>query len=207
MHPNPAFRKVEDARNIAFARDRAFGMLTVNAADGPLISHVPFALNESGTIADLHLVRSNPILRMLDAPMPALIAVAGPDAYVSPDWYDTPDQVPTWNYVAVHLRGTLEKLPQDAMRDMLDMQSAVYEKRLTPKTPWTADKMTPEVLDKMMRQIVPYRLTVASINGTWKLGQNKPDAVRVAAADAMHSSDIGSEVAALADLMRDPPQD
>jgi len=55
-----------------------------------------------------HLVRSNPIAQCLRAgERKAVLAVSGPDAYVSPDWYARmPDQVPTWNYVAVHLRGT-----------------------------------------------------------------------------------------------------
>nr|WP_306455455.1 FMN-binding negative transcriptional regulator [Jannaschia rubra] len=69
-----------------------------------------------------------------------------------------PDQLPTWNYVAVHLRGTLTCLPDTAMRDMLDRQSADMEKRLCPKTPWTPAKTTPEVRDRMMRRILPFRL-------------------------------------------------
>lgn len=203
MHPNTSFRKADDAQNIAFARERGFGTLALNADGGPLMAHIPFALQVDGTSADLHLVRSNPILRLLDAPQDAVIAVIGPDGYVSPDWYDVPDQVPTWNYVAVHLTGTLERLSQDIMRDMLDRQSAAYEAQLLPKTPWTTDKMTPEVLEKMMRMIVPFRFTVTGVDGTWKLGQNKPDAVRIAAAEQMADHGIGGEIAHIAALMRD----
>ena len=80
MHPNPAFWGESAARTLAFARERAFGTLAVNADGGPVLSHIPFVLD--GEAVDLHLVRSNPILRAL--PAPAVIAVAGPDAYVSP---------------------------------------------------------------------------------------------------------------------------
>ena len=205
MHPNPAFRKTPHARNLAFVRDRAFGTLAVTAGDGPLLSHIPLALSADGQTADLHLVRSNPILRVL--PCAAVIAVQGPDAYVSPDWYEVPDQVPTWNYVAVHLRGHLEALPQEAMRDMLDRQSAHFEDQLQPKAPWTTSKMTPDVLERMMRQIVPCRLTIASVEATWKLGQNKPDTVRVAAAQRIRNSGIGQEVGQLAALMETPESD
>jgi transcriptional regulator len=205
MHPNASFRAPTGDQHASFARDRAFGTLCLNADDGPLLSHIPFALDDNGQIAHLHLVRSNPILRLLQTPQNAVISVTGPDGYVSPDWYGVDDQVPTWNYVAVHLRGTLERLPQDMMRAMLDLQSAGYETRLAPKSPWTTDKMTPEVLEKMMRQIVPCRLTVTAINGTWKLSQNKPDAVRHSAADAI-TSGIGSELNQLAALMHTPPQ-
>jgi transcriptional regulator len=134
-----------------------------------------------------------------------VIAVTGPDAYVSPDWYDTPDQVPTWNYVSVHIRGELAPLPPEDMRDMLARQSAAYEARLEGKQPWTMDKMSEGVADRMMRMILPFRMTVLSIEGTWKLNQNKDDDARIKAADNMESS-IGSEQKAIADLMRNLPE-
>jgi transcriptional regulator len=201
MHPNPAFRQSPRDRNIAFARERAFGILAMNGADCPLLAHVPFLLTKDGATVDLHLVRSNPIVRALTSSQPAVIAVSGPDGYVSPDWYGLADQVPTWNYVAVHLRGTLALLPEDGMRPMLDRQSAHFEDRLLPKTPWTTDKMPPEVIARMMRQIVPARLTVSVIDGTWKLNQNKPDEARQRAAGFLEASGIGMEQHVLAGLM------
>lgn len=202
MHPNQVFHTQTDDSNIAFARERAFGVLAVSAPEGPMLSHVPFLINEAGTQADLHLVRSNPIARALTAPQSARIAVTGADGYISPDWYGVPDQVPTWNYVAVHLTGMLERLPQDEMRDMLDRQSAHFEDQLLPKTPWKTAKMTPEVRDSMMRQIVPFRLCITGVDGTWKLNQNKPDDVRLRAADHVDAYGLGFETAILAALMR-----
>lgn len=203
MHPNPAFRGETRDDHLAFARARAFGTLAVNADPTPLLSHIPFLLDTSGTTADLHLVRSNPIARL--GATPAVISVTGPDGYVSPDWYGVADQVPTWNYVAVHLRGQLEPLPHDTMRDMLDRQSAHFEDQLAPKPPWKTDKMTPEVLERMMRQILPFRLHIEEVNGTWKLNQNKDDAVRMRAAEQIASGQ-GVELAALARLMRNVPE-
>lgn len=206
MHPNPVYRGVGDARNIAFARDRAYGMLAINGDDGPLVSHIPFILAKDGQMAELHLVRSNPILRALNTPTQAVIAVSGPDSYISPDWYEIDDQVPTWNYVAVHIRGTLERLPQDDLRGVLDRLSADMEARLAPKRPWTIAKMAPEARDKLMRMIVPCRMQVTGIDGTWKLSQNKTDDVRLRAAGGVAAHGIGAELAALAALMRDPPK-
>lgn len=203
MHPNPVFRQTAEARNIAFARERCFGTLAINADTGPLLSHVPFVLSEDGKEAELHLVRSNPIARA-DLPIPAVIAVQGPDGYISPDWYGVEDQVPTWNYVAVHLRGTLHPMPQDALRGVLDRLSAHNEDRLWDKAPWTADKMTEGVMERMMRQIVPFRMTVETINGTWKLSQNKADPVRLSAAHTVGEG-LGSDLDQLADLMRAQP--
>ena len=208
MHPNPSFRQQGEARNLAFARDRSFGTLSVNGPEGPLFAHVPFVLAEDGKSAQLHLVRSGPIARIGAAP--AVIVVNGPDGYVSPDWYGVPDQVPTWNYVAVHLRGQLAPLPAGSLRDLLDRQSAAFEDRLAPKPPWTTAKMTPEVLDKMLRQILPFRLDIEEVTGTWKLNQNKPEAVREGAARQIGpggESGIGQELEALAALMASPPTD
>ncbi|MEQ8900786.1 MAG: FMN-binding negative transcriptional regulator [Roseovarius sp.] len=205
MHPNPAFRQADAPRNIAFARAQGFGLLAVATGDAPLISHIPFLLSEDGTRAEFHLVRSNPIARLMSDPLPARLAVQGPHSYVSPDWYGVEDQVPTWNYVAVHLVGQVRLQPQERMRDLLDRQSAGFESRLAPKPEWRAEKMTPEVLERMMRQIVPCEMRVDEIAGTWKLGQNKPEDVRLRAADPLEAAGQGQEVATLARLMRTPP--
>ncbi|SDE31262.1 FMN-binding negative transcriptional regulator [Ruegeria marina] len=202
MHPNLAFRGESTARNLEFARARGFGVLAMAAQGAPLISHVPFLLNPAGDVVELHLVRSNPIVRLLAEPVPGRLVVSGPDSYVSPDWYGMEEQVPTWNYVAVHLVGRLELRPQEEMRGLLDRLSAEFEGRLSPKVRWVADKMQPEGLERMMRMIVPCRFRIEDVQGTWKLGQNKPDAARMGAAEALEKAGTGAEVAALAALMR-----
>jgi transcriptional regulator len=202
MHPNQIYHDADTQRNVDFARERAFGVLTVNGDNGPLVSHVPFVLSENGDAVDLHLVRSNSIARALKEPLKAKMLVSGGDSYISPDWYGVDDQVPTWNYVAVHLTGVLELRPQEELLALLDRQSAFFEDQLQPKTPLTTDKMTPDVLDKMMRQIVPCRMTVTDVDGTWKLSQNKPDPVRLRAADGVNAFGIGTDLGVLSALMR-----
>lgn len=202
MHPNPVYHTADAAQNLAYARDRGFGVLAMSVDGAPLLSHVPFIVAGDGKTLDLHLVRSNPIARALKSPTPVSIAVSGPDSYISPDWYGVEDQVPTWNYVAVHLTGTLQRLPQDDLRDLLDRLSAQFEALLEPKKPWKADKMEPDVLDKMMRMIVPFRMSITGIDGTWKLSQNKPDAVRLRAADQVECYGQGAEIRLLAAMMR-----
>lgn len=139
---------------------------------------MPFLLSEDGSHAELHLVRSNPISRAARDGLPARLAVSGADGYVSPDWYDLgPDQVPTWNYVAVHLTGRLVPQPQETLEPLLAAQSAFFEARL-PKAPWTMEKMAQEAKAKLLRMILPFRLEIEQVDSTWKLGQNKPDAAR-----------------------------
>lgn len=205
MHPNPIYRRTPDARALDLVRSRAFGQLTTSIGDELHAAHVPVLLSADAATLDIHLVRSNPIARALTTQLTVLLCINGPDGYVSPDWYGIDDQVPTWNYAAVQIRGTLELLDNSTMHDMLDRQSAHFETQL-PKTPWTTSKMTPEVLEKMMRQIVPCRLTITDLTSTFKLNQNKPDDVRLRAADAIETSGIGLETAALAALMRNPPE-
>ena len=77
MHANIAFGKPGKAHNIAFARQRGFGTLVVNATAVPLISHVPFLLGEDGRILEFHLNRSNPILKMPADETEAVMIVAG----------------------------------------------------------------------------------------------------------------------------------
>ncbi len=207
MHPNPAFRQTPAERNLAFAREQGFGVLIVSVAAGPLAAHVPFLLSPNGAFAECHLARSNPIAR-LTLPSSALMIVAGPDAYISPDWYGTPgqipDQVPTWNYIAVHLRGRLEALPEAALEPHLDALSAEHEGRLSPKRPWTKAKMSPPAMPRMMRAILPFRLTIETVEGTWKLSQNKPAEVRIRVGEVLSRQPGGGGNALLGKLMSQP---
>jgi transcriptional regulator len=98
---------------------------------------------------------------------------AGPDAYVSPDWYGSEDQVPTWNYVSVEAEGLIAPLSDAEFVALLDDLSAQEEARLLPKKPWTRDKMSPGRFEAIRRGIIGCRLSVERLEGTWKLGQNK----------------------------------
>jgi transcriptional regulator len=198
MHPNPAFRATPEAEARAIAAARGFGLLSVNGPDGPLAAHVPFEIGDGWV--GLHLARSNPIAR-LALPAAAVMIVSGPDAYVSPDWSGMPDQVPTWNYVAVHLRGVLEALPDEDLRPHLDRATAHIEARLAPKPPWVADKMTEGVMPRMMRGIRPFRLSLTRTDSTLKLNQNKPSAARAGAAAGIAAAPVGLEARDMARLM------
>lgn len=204
MHPNPVFRQVDDATSLAFARQRGFGVLGVNGSVGPIMIHVPFLLSDDGKFAEFHLVRSNEISRLLTQPIPATLSVNGPDGYVSPDWYGDAGQVPTWNYVAVHLRGHVEGLPDERLRDIIERQTADFEGNIDGKTPWTLDKMDEDALSRMMRMIRPARMAIERIESTWKLGQNKTDPARLGAAEQL-TGGTGHELQSLAELMRSPP--
>jgi transcriptional regulator len=113
------------------------------------------------------------------------LAVNGADAYVSPDWYSSPDQVPTWLYQAVHLTGVVRKLSDSELGPHLDALSAKFENWLAPKPPWTSSKMTAARLDALKKAIVGLVMTVEEVEGSFKLNQHKSDVDHAAVASAL----------------------
>jgi transcriptional regulator len=186
MHPNPAFRWDDRDAMRALVAELGFGTLFAATPDGPRVAHLPVVWLDEATLG-LHLARGNGIVRHLGGAT-ALFVAQGPDGYVSPDWYGLDaNQVPTWNYVAVELEGTMRRMEQDALVAQIDQLSAEQEARLD-KAPWTRAKMDPAIFDKMTQAIVGFRLEIQAWRGTLKLGQNKLEAARLAAADGVEAA-------------------
>src|SRR5437764_9961347 len=187
MYTPPMF-KTDRAASLAFAQARGFG--TVCGWDGskPIASSLPFYLTYAGDgtpLAAFHLSRHNPLVALADGTSSWLLAVSGADTYVSPDWYASPDQVPTWLYQAVHLTGMVRKLSDDELAVQLDTLSAKFEDWLAPKPPWTSSKMTAGRLDAMKKAIMGLVMTVEGVEGRFKLNQHKSDEDHVAIASAL----------------------
>src|SRR3546814_1620967 len=97
-------------------RVHPFAILAAATGPGAVeITHLPILVDRDGEVVTLrgHVARANPMARLIadstpQAPLHATAVFAGPQAYVSPDWYETENQVPTWNYLAVHASGALE---------------------------------------------------------------------------------------------------
>jgi transcriptional regulator len=187
MYTPPMF-KTDRAASLAFAEARGFG--TICAWDGtkPIASLLPFYLDyaDDGTPrVAFHLARGNALIALADGTSSWLLAVNGADAYVSPDWYVSPDQVPTWLYQAVHLTGAVRKLSDEELSVQIDTLSAKFEDRLAPKRPWKSSKMTAGRLDAMKKAIVGLTMNVEGIEGSFKLNQHKSDADYAAIASAL----------------------
>lgn len=186
MHPNRSFRWEDRDEMAEFVRAIGFGAVFAGTPDGPRVAHVPVVWLEDGVLG-FHVSRGNAIGRHLDGAA-ALFTAQGPDAYVSPDWYGMgPDEVPTWNYVAVELEGICRRMERDEMIAQIDSLAAEQEARLAPKPPWTRAKADPAKIDRLFGGIIGFRLEVQAWRGTRKLGQTKPDAARLAAADALEA--------------------
>lgn len=177
MHPNKAFAWEDRGDMLAFLADVAFCTI---AAEGPAIVHAPVLVAGPDRLR-FHVSRGN--RAALDGRR-AIISCLGPDAYISPDWYGIPDQVPTWNYVAVEAEGPLRRLDEDELVALLDDLSAAHEARLAPKPAWSRAKMTEGRFEAMLKAIIGYELRIEALRGTSKLGQHKPGQA-AAAADAL----------------------
>jgi transcriptional regulator len=168
MHPNRTFHWTDEKEMLAFIDEVSFATICV---DGPAVVHAPLLVAGPDRLL-FHVSRANPALPRLEGAR-AIASVLGPDSYISPDWYESADQVPTWNYLAVETEGPLRRLDLTELPDMLDRLSRLHEERLAPKPPWTRDKMTPGRFDGLVKAIAGFELKIEALRGTRKLGQHK----------------------------------
>ncbi len=168
MHPDRRFAWDDRDAMLAFVTDISFCTIAV---DGPFVIHAPVVVDAPDRLR-FHVARGNRAAKTLDG-CRAIVSCLGPEAYISPDWYGTPDQVPTWNYLGVEAEGPLRRMDESELVALLDDLSATHEARLAPKSVWTRDKMTPGRFEGMLKAIVGYELVIEDLRGTRKLGQNK----------------------------------
>src|SRR3546814_7808916 len=163
-------------------RVHPFAMLAAATGPGAVeITHLPILVDRDGEVVTLrgHVARANPMARLIadstpQAPLHATAVFAGPQAYVSPDWYETENQVPTWNYLAVHASGAVEHVADPvAFEALLADLSAVHEAALAPKRPWTMGKMVPGTVGRMMKGITGFRMTVDVLETKATMSQKK----------------------------------
>jgi len=195
MHPARTFVWQDDAESRAFVATQGFAQISI-AVDGvPMCAHALLSAGDDGSFR-FHLARANPLVALLDG-RAVLATVVGEHGYISPDWYGSDDQVPTWNYRLVEIRGQARRLDEVALRAQVDALSAAQEARLSPKQPWTSDKMSPGRIEAMLRAIVGFAIEAPVLSGCAKLGQNKTQDERAGAMAGLRAS--GN--AALADAM------
>ena len=188
MYVHPAF-KIHHAVGLAFAAARGFGHVIACEGGRSVAALLPFQVMEAnGRLPRIqfHVARPNPLAHLATKRGPWLIAVAGDDAYVSPHWYASAEQVPTWLYETVQLSGPVHVVPTSHTADHLDRLVAQFESALAPKAPWVADGMlSSERRATLMESIVAIEMTVETVEGSFKLNQHKTDADHVAVVRAL----------------------
>ena len=173
MYVHPAFQ-TDSSTAQKLLLERSFGTLIAVEGALPVVVHVPFLFapgDQCGAI-ELHVARANTIHETIRRNPAVLLACTGADAYISPDWYVSENQVPTWNYVAVHAAGTARIMDPCELKGHVDRLSAHFEGRLA-KAPWTTAKMDGQRLTAMLNAIVGIIVEVTTVQAQWKLGQHK----------------------------------
>jgi transcriptional regulator len=197
MHAAPAFRMNDQAEMAALIEARHFATLVVAGEHGPVAAHIPMILtyDAAGVAACLegHVALNNPVAALPGASVRALAIFTGADAYVSPSLYpskrDHGKVVPTWNYMAVHVTGTLKTF-SDAGRLLEQVRRITDMMEHPAPAPWQVSDAPDDYIAKMLGAITGVRLQIEAIEGIAKLSQNRPESDRAGVLEGfMHSPD------------------
>jgi transcriptional regulator len=187
-------------------RQARLGTLITLGQDGMEASHIPMLVDPEpapfGTLRG-HIARANPQWRRATAGVQALAIFLGPDAYITPAWYETKRQtgkvVPTWNYVAVHAYGPLE-FYEDADRLLALVTKLTETHEAGRAQPWAVSDAPEDFIAGMLRAIVGFELPIARLDGKWKMSQNRPAADRAGAVAGL-TAEGGPKQAAVAEIV------
>jgi transcriptional regulator len=169
------FQEQDPERLLALMKQHAFATLVTVDGDGaPFATHLPFLVERDaqGTFRlHAHLARPNPQWRAFSEARDVLVLFQGPHGYVSPTWYASSPQVPTWNYATVHAYGRAHLLeaPEDVLRVLRDT-AALYESG-NPE-PWRPEQVD-DYVRRLLAGIVAFEVRVSRLEGKFKLSQNK----------------------------------
>ncbi len=171
----PEIYKNEDPESIReFIRTNAFGIL-VNRNYGKLwATHTPMELDHNDSNGEVlygHVSRENPQWQSFASGEQVLAIFTGPHAYISPSWYDH-ENVPTWNYTAVHVYGKIKIVEGDVVLNFLKKLMDKYEATL--ENPAKFEDLSPETL-LQARGIVCYEIEIEEIHAVHKMSQNRDD--------------------------------
>jgi transcriptional regulator len=175
MYVPPAFSQPDAAALLEVIERFPFATLVTSGREGLHASHLPL-LHELdpaplGTLV-CHVARANPQWRDLNGETEGLAIFNGPDAYISPSWYEDKATVPTWNYIAVHAYGPLRTFddPQ-RLRKLVTRLTERFE--AGRPQPWSVDASPADYFERMLRGIVGLEMTITRSIGAWKLSQNR----------------------------------
>ncbi|MBS4218369.1 FMN-binding negative transcriptional regulator [Bacillus sp. FJAT-49711] len=169
----PKFFKVNDFEEIKeFIKANSFGTIVTTENGKPIATHIPLQLRKEGEKYYItgHVAYGNRQWRTFETCEEVLVIYQGPHAYISSSWYGH-ENVPTWNYQAVHIYGKANILDKEELKDDLAQLLKKYEKHR--KTPILWDKLSSELLDRELKGIVGFKIKINEIQAAYKLSQNR----------------------------------
>lgn len=202
MYNLAQFKEQDQQLVVHFMKEHPFVMLIGNSNGRAIATQVPLMIEErEGKLFLLgHLTRKQDHQLVFEENDEALVIFTGAHAYVSATWYENPQNVSTWNYSSVHVRGKLVFLDDERLADALQKLSLQYEKNNTQSST-VYNNLPAEDTAKMLKAIVGFEIEVTSIDHVFKLSQNRDEK----SYDNIihHLKEEGSEAAAVAKTMEE----
>lgn len=172
----PKFYKVTDPDEIReFVQHHSFGTLVTTRKGRPIATHLPlqFVQEEEQYWVTGHMAYGNPQWRTFEDADELLVMFQGPHAYISSSWYEQ-ENVPTWNYQAVHLYGKATVLDEEELKQDLARLLQTYEEHREAPVLW--ETLPPSLLEKELKGIVGFKIEVKEIQAAYKMSQNRAEA-------------------------------
>lgn len=153
-----------------FIRQNGFAMV-VSVVDGkPLATHIPLYLSEDGKTLTGHIARANSQWKNWETSTEVLSIFQGPHAYISSSWYDH-ENVPTWNYIAVHVYGKIRIIENEELLESL--KNLVHKHEMNSAKPVSVEGISEKYVKEQMRGIVGLEISISKIEAAYKLSQNR----------------------------------
>lgn len=169
----PKYFKVTNVDEIwDFVQKNSFGTIITTKKEKPIATHLPFGLTKKGDDYFItgHMAYGNPQWRTFETCENVLVMFQGPHSYISSSWYEN-EEVPTWNYQAVHIYGKASILHKEELIDELTTMLKKYEEHRENPVLW--DKLSPTLLENELKGIVGFKIKVGDIQAAYKLSQNR----------------------------------
>jgi transcriptional regulator len=173
MYIPKEFKETDQAEILHFIGKNALGILVSSTGVfEPLVSHIPFisSLENDEIILEGHLSIHNPHAEQIKKGKTALVIFQGPNAYISSSVY-THENVPTWNYQAIHIYGTVEILTNDALQTHLARAVDFFESERDPKLAYS--NFSKSMLESYLNEIIGFRLRAYKTEAAYKMSQNR----------------------------------
>ncbi len=173
MYTPPYFKNDNIENVLAFVEKNSFGILISQANSKFLATHVPLELdkNENGqTILVGHISKGNLQWKNFTHDSNVLAIFNGPHSYISSSWYDH-ENVPTWNYIAVHMYGIIKIIEGEKLIEALTRLVDKYEQQ--SENPVSVKTMSEKFFKKELNGIVGFEIEITEIQSAYKLSQNR----------------------------------
>jgi transcriptional regulator len=169
MYPPPHHQSDDIEKMISVIEHFPLGMLVTAESGKPYITHIPFIYNESTKKLVAHIDQNNPQLKTLKEGAEVTVIFKGPDTYISPSIYTTP-QLPTWNYIIVHITGSLKLIndAEAAKKTMVEMTEFLEGKEQNFSL-----KIDDPRMDRFINYIQAFEIEITNWEGKFKLSQDK----------------------------------